>query len=136
MTNEHRRELKISERGKSPVPETPFVKVESINGREVTLSIQESRATKGRPKGVSGAKLFVSYSAQPPATTNGWNFETGTGKTKVVLVLDSVEAACTVWITEFWFNGRKESGPAATPISVNLAAATPLPSAMKMKTAA
>ena len=59
MTNEKRRELKITERGKKPVPTPipgmPFLKVESIDGRYVKLSLQQSRTTKGRPKGASGA---------------------------------------------------------------------------------
>jgi hypothetical protein len=137
MTNELRRELKITERDKkptpTPVPGTPFVKVESINGREVTLNIQQSRTTKGKPRLVSGANVFVYYGEEAPTTANGWKFETGTGKSKVTLNLSDVEAACTVWITAFWFNGRKESGPAADPVSVNLAAITPLPSAVKLR---
>ena len=140
MTNEKRRELKITERGNrptpSPIPGTPFVKIESIDGRDVTLSLQQSRTNKGRPKGVSGANVFVFYGSDAPATTNGWQFETGTGKSKVTLNLGAVETACTVWITAFWFNGRKQSGQAATPISVNLSAITPLPQAMKINKAA
>ncbi len=140
MTNEKRRELKITERDKKPVPTpvpgTPFVKVASINGRKVTLSLQQSKTSKGKPKGVSGANVFVFYGEQPPATANGWKFETGTGRSKVTLNLTDVEAACTVWITAFWFNGRKEAGQAADPISVNLAAMSALPQGMKIKKAA
>lgn len=140
MTNEKRRELKITERGNrptpSPIPGIPFLKVESIDGRYVKLSLQQSRTTKGRPKGASGANVFVSYGPDAPAATNGWSFLTGTGKSKVTLNLGAVESACTVWITAFWFNGRKQSGQAATPISVNLSAITPLPQAMKISKAA
>ncbi len=140
MTDEKRRELKITVRDKrptpSPVPGTPFVRVESIDGREVTVNLQQSKRIKGKPAGVSGANVFVYYGEQPPATANGWTFETGTGRTKVTLTLDAVESACTAWITAFWFNGRKVSGQAADPVRINLAATNALPSAMKIRKAA
>ena len=53
------------------------------------------------------------------------------------LALDHSDAAGTVWLCAFWFNGRKESGLAGVPVSVNLATVTPAPQvAKKMKLAA
>lgn len=132
MTNEKRRELKIAERGKrpmpSPVPGTaPFIKVSKTDGRVVTLKLQSSRTNKAKPKGVSGVSIFSYYGQQPPADANGWKFETMSGRTTVSIPLDATDAAGTVWVTAFWFNGRKETGVASNPISVNLPAASPLP---------
>jgi hypothetical protein len=31
-----------------------------------------------------------------------------------------VKKGAAVWITAFWFNPRKQSGPAAEPVSANL----------------
>ena len=136
MTNEKRRALKISERGKRPVPSpipttSPFVKVEKVEGRVATLKFQGNSSTRSRPKGVIGVSIFSAYGAQPPTDAKGWKFETMTGKTTLELALNDTDAAGTVWLTAFWFNGRKESGIASQPISVNLAAATPVPQAAK-----
>lgn len=139
MTNTLRAELGISLRGNkptpNPIPAQPFVKVESVNGREVTLSIQQSSKTKGKPAKVEGANVMVAY-GELPTTITGWSFAQTTGKSKTTIMLDAVDEATTVYITAFWFNGRKETGPAANPVSVNLAATTVLPVGMKIKKAA
>jgi hypothetical protein len=139
MTNTLRDSLGISQRGKkptpSPIPAQPFVKVESINGREVTISIQQSSKTKGKPSKVEGANIMVAY-GELPTTVTGWSFAQTTGKSKTTIVLDAVDEATTAYITAFWFNGRKATGPAANPVSVNLGATTALPVGMKIKKAA
>jgi len=139
-TNEMRLELKISERGKKPVatpiPAQAFVKVEKVNGRDVTLSIQQSRTTRSKPRGVDGANIMVAYGEELPESTIGWTFAQTTGRTKTTITLDAVAGPCTVWISAFWFNGRKQTGPASTPVSVNLGATSALPVSMKIKKAA
>ncbi len=139
MTNEKRLQLGITERGKkptpSPVPGQAYVKVESVNGRQVTISIQQSQNNKGKPKGVEGANIMVAY-GELPATTTDWSFAQTTGKSKTTITLDAVQEATTAWVTAFWFNGRKATGPAANPVSVNLGAAPVLPVSMKIRKAA
>ncbi|MFT3786179.1 MAG: hypothetical protein QM770_08435 [Tepidisphaeraceae bacterium] len=139
-TNEMRRELGITERGKkptpSPIPPQAFVKVESVNGREVTLSIQQSKTTKSKPRGVLGANVMIAYGDEAPASTLDYTLATVTGKSKTVITLDAVREACTVWISAFWFNGRKQTGPASDPVSVNLSATSAVPATMKLKKAA
>jgi len=55
MTNEKRRELKITERGNrptpSPIPGMPFVKVESIDGRDVTPELAAEQDEQGSAQG-------------------------------------------------------------------------------------
>lgn len=139
-TNEKRRQLKISERDRkptpSPIPSMPFVKVVSVNGRDVTLSIQQSKTTKRKPKGALLANVMVAYAESAPEGVAGWNFVTGTGRTTVTVTLDGVQEACTAWVTAFWVNGRKESSQAATPIPINLGAMSAAPVTMKLKKAA
>jgi hypothetical protein len=138
MTDAKRLQLGITvrkPRQPSKLPGQPFVKVMSVNGREVKLSIQQSEKTKGKPKKVVGANIMVAY-GELPTSTGGWSFVTGTGRSTTTVFLDGVEEATTAYITAFWFNGRKETGPAANPVSVNLAATTPLPVKGKMKIAA
>lgn len=139
-TNAMRDDLGIAQRGKkptpSPIPTQAFVKVEKIDGRDVTVNIQQNSSTKGKPRGAIGANIMVAYSEQPPVATTEWTFAQTTGKTKTTITLDAVSDACTVWISAFWFNGRKATGPASTPVSVNLGATSASPMSMKIKKAA
>ena len=142
MTNEKRRALKITERGKKPTPSpvpgtSPFVIVEKVDGRVVSLRFQGSKSNRARPKGVAGVSVFSFYGEQPPTEASGWTYENMTGRTTMDLALDRTTDAGTVWLCAFWFNSRKESGLASAAVSVNLAAATVTPQvAKKLKIAA
>ncbi|MFT3787024.1 MAG: hypothetical protein QM770_12800 [Tepidisphaeraceae bacterium] len=140
MTNSLRDDLGISQRGKkptpSPIPPQAFVKVEGVNGREVTLSIQQSKTTKTKPRGAQGANVMIAYSDEAPESTLDYTLATVTTRTKTVITLDAVREACTVWISAFWFNGRGASGPASDPQGVNLSAIAVKPATMKLKKAA
>jgi hypothetical protein len=140
MTNTLRDELGISQRGKkpepSPIPAKAFVKVLSIDGRDVTLEIRQGVGKAGRPRGAQGATVMIAYGAEAPAETTAWTLATNTGRTKTTITLDAVPAACTAWISAFFWNGRKQSGPASTPVSVSLAAMVAAPVPLKIKKAA
>jgi hypothetical protein len=136
MTNELRFELGINERGKKPepgpIPGKPIVKVVAIDERDVTITIESSKGVRAKPKGVNGASVMVAYGAKPESI-QGWTFKELVGKSKATITLDAVETACTVWITAFWFNGRKQTGQAATPVSVNLSEIDVVPATGNMK---
>ncbi len=132
MTNEKRADLKITLRDRkptpSPVPSTsPFIKVKSIDGRIVTFECQSTKTSRGKPKDVSGVTLFSHYGPTPPQTAEGWKLIGMSGRTTVTTTFDDMDAGGTVYVTGFWFNGRKQSGPSGKPISISLAATTPLP---------
>ena len=57
--------------------------------------------------------------ATPPAELSAWKFEGNTGRTTIdVLFPTSVASGATVWFTAFWFNPRKQQGPACDPVPV------------------
>ena len=88
----------------------------------IRLSDTTSDAKRGKPLGVAGASVF-SWTGTGPAPSDiaDWKFETNTGKTMLEVSFPStLMAGSKVWLTAFWFNGRKESGPACAAISVNL----------------
>ena len=71
--------------------------------------------------GVYGASLFSFVGTAAPSDIGQWKFEGNTGRTRRVVEFDNtVAAGARVWLTAFWFNGRKQSGPAATPVSTNV----------------
>lgn len=143
MTNAKRVELGITERKPRPAPvpaptTEPFVKVESVVGRRVTVSLQASRTRRDRPIGVDSVNIFVAYGPAAPTDVDGWQLYTGTNRSRVVLTLDKTDAATKAWVSACWLNRRKDAGPASAPTGVDLAAVSvvPRPQAMKVKRAA
>jgi hypothetical protein len=103
-----------------PVPEhAPAVKLISVNGRLVTAQLSDSQteSRRGRPPFTAGALIYSHVGDELPADMTGWRQEGITGKTRIeVLFPLTVQPGSKVWITAQWFNNRKETGPACTPI--------------------
>lgn len=140
-TDAQRDELGIKARKKpTPIPapsQSPFVKVLSVSGQTVTLSLSATQAGKrGKPSGVKGASVFTFVGAVAPTDPAAWKFEGLVTKTKFPLTFDGSTAAATVWVTANWFNERGQTGIACSPVSINLPAATIVPQPSSMKIAA
>jgi hypothetical protein len=127
ITNTQRSELGLTvPNTPSPVPvpsSQPAMEITSVSGWTVSLRLHDSTSgtKRGKPAGVSGASLFSFVGAIAPAEIALWKFEGSTGRTKINVSFDSSNAPGTkVWLTAFWFNNRKRSGPACDPISTNL----------------
>jgi hypothetical protein len=111
----------------SPVPapsSAPALDVLSVSGWTVTVRLHDSTSgsKRGKPPGVIGASVFSYTGATPPTDISAWKFEGNAGKvTKIeVAFANTLAAGAQVWLTAFWFNGRKQSGPACSPVSTNL----------------
>jgi hypothetical protein len=110
----------------TPIPppsSAPGLDVVSVSAWTVKIKLHstESGATRGKPPGVSGASVFSFVGATPPNDIASWQFEGNTGRTNVdVIFPNTVAPGAKVWLTAFWFNGRKQSGPACTPVSTNI----------------
>jgi hypothetical protein len=107
-----------------PVPATePVLAVKSVNGRTVTITMRDAANAerRGKPPGVSGAAVFSHVGPTAPAAIEAWKFEGNTGRTTVDVVFPaSVAPGAQVWLTAFWFNPRKQSGPACTPVGTHV----------------
>lgn len=112
----------------SPIPATsPILKVTRTDGRTATIELLQAANKRGKPARVMGAMVFTHVGAQPPFSAGGWQFATLTGRTTLEIPFPPSETGDTVWMTAAWVNDRKETGPAATPVSVNLPAAGGMP---------
>jgi hypothetical protein len=127
VTNAQKTQLGLNVRATpQPIPapsDAPGLDVVSVSAWTVSLRLHDSDSSKkrGKPPGVIGASVFSFVGATPPADIASWKFEGSTGRTKIDVVFDSSNAPGTkVWVTSFWFNGRKQSGPACAPVSTNL----------------
>lgn len=123
-----------------PVPvQRPFVKVINVDGRTVRIELRQDAAKRGRPAGVASATVLTASGITSPMTADGWIFGSTTTRTTVDVPFPPSETGDTVWITAYWSNTRGETGPGATPISINLPAggqmATKAQSSMKLRAA-
>lgn len=107
-----------------PAPSTaPVIEKISATGWTVRIRLRDaSGARRGKPPGTIGASIFSYVGTTAPTDLNAWHFEGSTGKVSKVDVQfpTSLPAGQTVYLTAFWFNGRKQSGPICAAFSTNL----------------
>lgn len=122
-------ELGVVVKDFSPTPTpapgfAPEILVKKVVGRTVTVQLKDAQnaARRGRPPGVIGASVFSFVGATPPSDISLYKFEGNTGRTTVNIEFpSSTPAGGTVFITGFWFNPAKLSGPACPPVGTTLA---------------
>jgi hypothetical protein len=107
-----------------PAPATsPVIEVVSMTGWTVRIRLRDSGgSSRGKPAGTIGASIFSHVGASAPTDISEYKFEGSTGRVNKIDVAfpDTLAAGTKVWLTAFWFNGRKQSGAACAPVSANL----------------
>jgi hypothetical protein len=102
----------------------PGVEVVWVRGFSAKLRLLDTQTIgrRAKPAGVSGASVFTHVGpGNPPANIADWNFHGNTGRTTTEVHFPAtLPAGATVWFTAFWFNPRKQSGPATAPVGANL----------------
>jgi hypothetical protein len=127
-TNAMRSDLGLTVRDTQPTPvpppaNPPDVDIVSVSGNTVKLRLHDSTtpARRGKPAGVSGAAVFSFVGAAAPTDEGAWTFEGNTSKTVIDIVFPgTVAPGAKVWFTAFWFNQRKQEGPASAPVTTNI----------------
>lgn len=120
--------LGVHVRDTEPTPEpvpafAPLASIVAVDGNTVTLRLRDAQSpdSKRRPIATLGASVFSFVGAEAPSDPAAYKFEGITGKTRVdVTFPPTVTPGTTVWLTAFWFNGSKQTGPACNPISAVL----------------
>lgn len=140
-TEAQRDELGIKARKRpSPIPApgtSPIIDVVSVSGRLVTFNLKATKAGKrGKPAGAAGASVFTFVGNTAPTDAAAWKFEGLITRTKFDISFENSTAANTVWVTANWYNERGQTGPASSPISINLPASVALPRETELKIAA
>ena len=128
-TNTMRSDLGLTVRDADPTPVpppafAPSIVVVSMNGNTVRIRMVDpaNPTRRGRPDGVDGIAVFSFVGASAPTEEAGWKFEGNTTRTTVDVTFPAETApGAKVWFTAFYFNARKQSGPAATPVGTNIA---------------
>ena len=103
-----------------PVPGfAPGLTVVSVDGRMVRIRLSDpaNPTRKRMPDGVNGATVMSFVGASAPSNPTAYKYEGSTSKTTVdILFPESVAPGTQVWLTAFFFNERKQNGPACTAV--------------------
>jgi hypothetical protein len=128
-TNTMRSDLGLTVRDTQPTPipppsTAPDIDIVSVSGNTVKLRLHDvngSPSKRGKPAGVSGAAVFSFVGAAAPTDEGAWSFEGNASRTVVDVTFPPGTApGAKVWFTAFWFNQRKQSGPASAPVGTNI----------------
>jgi hypothetical protein len=112
---------------RTPIPRpdsAPVIDILTAVGNTVTIRLHAGgdSSSRGKPAGVDGAAIYSFVGATPPTDEAAWKFEGLASKVNKVPIAfpGTVEPGSQVWFTAFWFNERKQNGPAATKVTTNL----------------
>ena len=108
-----------------PVPRTaPALTIVSTVGRTVKVRLRDidNPDRRGMPDGVDGASVLSFVGDEAPDDPMEWSLLMNVSRTSFDVEFPlTVPGGSKVWLTAFWFNQRKESGPAAAFQSTNIA---------------
>ena len=107
-----------------PQPSTsPTIKILATTGCSVVVRLLEGvGGRRGLAAGCSGDSVFSFIGETAPTDITKWVFQGNTGRVNKIEIPfpPTLAAGSKVWITSFYFNGRKQSGPATPPVSINV----------------
>ncbi len=103
-----------------PVPNfAPKLFVEKIDGRLVTVRVADPAddTRKRMPAGCDGATIMSFVGETAPTNPTVYKYEGSTSRVTVeILFPETVEPGTQVWLTAFFFNERKQNGPACVAV--------------------
>jgi hypothetical protein len=124
--------VRAAEPTPQPVPNfAPELTVISINGRLVSVRLADPAypTRKRMPDGVDGATLMSFVGEEAPSDPTLYKYEGSVSKTTAeILFPETATPGTNVWICAFFFNERKQNGPACNPVpaKINYAASMPM----------
>jgi hypothetical protein len=101
----------------------PGIEVLDVDGRTVRVRLidLEAAVIGAKPKGVAGAVVMYHVGAQPPTDPTDWRFERNTTTARFDLTFrGEIPAGETVWLTAYWYNPRRETGPSCEAVNTQL----------------
>lgn len=101
----------------------PKLTVLGVSGTTATIKLENADVTRrARPDGCVTATVMSYVGQQPPGQISDWVFEGATSTTSKIEVQFPAGTSpfARVWLCAFWQTARGLSGPACTPVSLNL----------------
>ena len=118
--------IQIPDSSHTPIPaptQPPLLSIMNTSGRTMGIRLRdkENADRRGKPVGVQGATVLYFVGENTPADPSQWMFLLNESRTKFFADIPPVvPAGSKVWITAFWFNNRKQSGPVASAESIRV----------------
>ena len=100
----------------------PGLEILSVDGRTVMVQlVDREHAKHARAVGADGAVVMSFVGAEPPTDPADWRFERNTTTARFELTFrGEIPPGATVWLTAYWYNPRRETGPSCEPVSTNI----------------
>jgi hypothetical protein len=102
----------------------PGIAIVSTVANTVTLRLYDvnNPTKRAKPRGVDGAAIFSFTGAAPPSDEAAWTAQALASKAIINITFPaSTPPGAKVYFTAYWFNKRKQNGPAAVPVGINIA---------------
>jgi hypothetical protein len=122
VTDAQKSELGLNVRKQpTPIPpptQAPVLTVEKVSGWTLSIRLKTVQGgTRGRLAQTLGAAVFSYAGENPPTDISQWTQQGLVGKAMFDVVMSNeLPPGTKVWLTAYWFNGSKESGPACPPV--------------------
>jgi hypothetical protein len=139
VTDEMKRAAGMTVRKTTPsrrnTPPQAHVQAE-VKGNQLVVYVADepNPVRRRKPAGVDDILVFTHVGPTPPPPGEKWAFASTTGRSRVQIPLPVSEATQTVWVTAFYVNTSKVTGPAADPVSVTVAPVQNLPGEAELPT--
>lgn len=122
---------------RSPVPVAAMAPLLSATGADgpvvfIRACNPETPFSSARPAQTEGMAVFAHVGDAAPAELSGFKFVRHVGRGKFTVTFDAALPRGTwVWVTAAYFNGRKQMGPASSPVRARIGMGSTMP-VMKM----
>lgn len=127
VTNDQRVQLGIHVPDVEPTPipppsDKPVITLGKADGFYLPFTVTNpGYPGKGKGPGISGLALFTFVGPTPPQELHQWQFQANMSTMSGVIGFPpTLPPFSKVWVSGFFFNPRKQSGPMADPVSTNL----------------
>lgn len=127
ISNQKKSDLGLTVRDSEPSPipppsSKPIIMLGEADGFYLPFKIKNpGYSGRGKGPGISGVAIFTFVGPNPPQELHQWQFQANMSTMSGVIGFPpTLPPFSKVWVSGFFFNPRKQSGPMADPVSTNL----------------
>ena len=128
--------VKDTQNNPQPIPDfAPVASVVRVDGNTVIARAKDPNepTSNARPPFTAGITWCSYVGEEAPTDPGAFKFEGNTGRIETSITFPaSVPTGSAVWLVCFFFNNRKQSGPACMPLRATLGAGSIMPPAMNI----
>jgi hypothetical protein len=104
----------------APPTATPRLDVVAVAGRLLTLRLHDGSGLRGKPAGVTEARIFSYSGENPPEQEQAWNFEAAPTRTETQITPAAAIPGVRLWLKACWVNAKAQAGPMCAAVSTSI----------------